>query len=55
MFCGGRGKQGSVVEKGKGPWPKNDVLMIFFKDFFYGGREDEDKQTQDNGQTCRFF
>ena len=28
-FCGGRGKRGVMVEKGKGPWHKNKNTMIF--------------------------
>jgi hypothetical protein len=27
-FCGGRGKRGGLVEKGKGPWQKNVVIMF---------------------------
>ena len=35
MLCGGRGKRGALVEKGKGPWQTNDV-MIFFDTMFLG-------------------
>ena len=49
-FYGGRGKIGALVEKGKGPWQRNVVIMNFF-----GGKEDEDKGRQENGQTISFF
>ena len=27
VFCGGRGKRGALVEKCRGPWPKNVVMI----------------------------
>jgi hypothetical protein len=29
MFCGGRGKISALVEKGKGPWQRNNVKITF--------------------------
>ena len=49
-FCRGRGKNGALVEKGKGPWQRghhyDNFLIIFF-----GGRENEGKRRQENAQT----
>ena len=28
-FCRGRGKRGALVEKGKSPWQRNDVIIYF--------------------------
>ena len=39
-FCGGRGKQGIMVEKNMDPWHKN-VVMDESQWFFYGEKEDE--------------
>ena len=33
-FCGGRGKRGAPIEKGKGPWHENIVIIIFSWIFF---------------------
>jgi hypothetical protein len=41
IFAVGRGKRGTLVEKGKGPWQRNVVLINFN---VLGGREDEDKR-----------
>jgi hypothetical protein len=35
-----------LVEKGKGPWQKKNVIGINFSMIFVGGREDEDKRRQ---------
>ena len=43
---GGRGKRGDLVEKSKGSWQRNYIYI-----FWGGGREDEDKRRQKNGQT----
>jgi len=40
-----------LVEKGKGPWQKKNVIGINFSMIFVGGREDEDKRRQKKGQT----
>jgi hypothetical protein len=39
-YCGGRGKRGALVEKGKSPWERYTAL-IFFNDFFLGGGREE--------------
>jgi hypothetical protein len=34
MFCGGRGERGALIKikiKGKGPWQRNDVTIIFLR------------------------
>ena len=49
-FCGGRGKRGVPVKKGKGPWQRKYCYNQFLMKF-YLGREDEDKRRQNNGQT----
>jgi hypothetical protein len=36
-FCGGRGKRGAMVEKGKGAWQSIVVIIKF--DYFCGGEE----------------
>ena len=28
-FCGERGKRGGMLRKGKGPWPRNAVIIDF--------------------------
>ena len=33
-FCGGRGKRVALVEKGKGPWQRNIVILVFWWIFF---------------------
>jgi hypothetical protein len=34
-FCSGRSKRGALVGKGKGPWQRNDfILLIIFINFF---------------------
>ena len=33
-FCSGRDKRGVLVEKGKGPWQSNDVILFFDKIYF---------------------
>jgi hypothetical protein len=43
-LCGGRGKRGALVGKGKGPWHRN-IVIIKIQWNFFGGREDEDKRT----------
>ena len=52
-LCSGRDKWGALVEKGKGPWQTNNVIIHFWW-FFFGWREDEDKKRQENGQTWYF-
>ena len=54
-FCDGRGKRGAMVEKGKGPWHRNIIIMKFWWNFFDGGIEDDDKRRQKNGQNCHFW
>jgi hypothetical protein len=54
MFCGGRGKISALVEKGKGPWQRNNVKITFAWNIFQG-KEDNDKRRQENGQTWIFF
>jgi hypothetical protein len=45
-FYGGRGKRGTLVEKNKGLWQRNVVIINFN---VLGGRENEDKRRQENG------
>ena len=40
-FCGGIGKEGALIENGKGPWHSDVVLIKYMKNW---GREDEDKR-----------
>ena len=47
-FCSGRGKRGALVETGQGAHGRQMLFIINFDEIF-GGREDEDKRTQDNG------
>ena len=49
-FCGGRGKRGALVKKGKGPWPTNVVIINCCCIFLRGKR----RRRQENGQTCFF-
>ena len=42
-FCGGRLKRGALVEKRKGPWEKN-VVIINFQWNYFCEKEDEDKR-----------
>ena len=44
-FCSGRGKWSALVEKDKGPWQRNDI-MIFFSEMYF--REEEMKTREDN-------
>jgi hypothetical protein len=49
-FCGGTCKRSAMVEKGKGPWHRNSVIIFFDKYFlikyFLGKKKDEDKRRQ---------
>ena len=53
-FCSGRGKRGALIQKGKGPWQRN-IVIIIYKWNYFGGRENENKRRQKNGQTWLFF
>ena len=33
-FCDERGKRGGMVEKGKGPWQRDAVIISFNEDFW---------------------
>jgi hypothetical protein len=35
-FCSVRGKRGGLVGKGKGPWQRNAIIIIFIE-IFLGG------------------
>ena len=51
-FAAGVAKRGALIEKGKGPWRRNILIIKFSIEFFIGGgREVEDKRRQKNGQT----
>jgi hypothetical protein len=49
-ICGGRGKRGALVEKGRDPWQRNDVTIYFLMKCSLG-KKDEDKRRQENSQT----
>jgi hypothetical protein len=49
-FCDGRNERGALVEKGKGPMAEKCCCNDLFKKDL-GGRDDEDKRRQENGQT----
>ena len=56
-YCGGRGKRSALVEKARDPWHRKVVIIMFewFFIFYWGrgeggGREVEDKRTQENSQ-----
>ena len=39
MFCGERGKKGALVEKGKGTWQRNDIIIICLINYFFGEKK----------------
>ena len=50
-FCSGRGKRGALVEKCKGPWQRN-TLIIKFLWIFFGGREGKNNKRQKSNLIC---
>ena len=55
-FWGARGKCGALVKKGKDLWYQKCCYNKLIMDLFLGGgREDEEKRRQLNGQTCILF
>ena len=52
-FFSGRGKRGvALKEKDKDQWQRNVVILIFFKDFFFG---DWKMKTREYKRMCHFF
>ena len=52
-FCGGKGKRGAMVWKGKGPW--DDVQIKFEWLYLFSGEEKmKTREDKKNGQTWVF-